>query len=147
MRLPQAVLSLIVALLALGAQASMAQDKPYREGTVWSVSFIKVKPGMFDVYMRDLAVARKKVMDQAKQQGLVVSEKILSGSASGRDDWDLMLMVEYKNWAAFDGLSDKFDAIALNAVGSEEKQMQLRVKRNEVREILGTKTLQELTFK
>ena len=125
----------------------MAQDKPYREGTVWSVSFIKVKPGMFDVYMRDLAVARKKVMDQAKQQGLVVSEKILSGSASGRDDWDLMLMVEYKNWAAFDGLSDKFDAIALNAVGSEEKQMQLRVKRNEVREILGTKTLQELTFK
>ena len=147
MRLPQAVLSLIVALLALGTQASMAQDKPYREGTVWSVSFIKVKPGMFDVYMRDLAVARKKVMDQAKKQGLVVSEKILSGSASGRDDWDLMLMVEYKNWAAFDGLSDKFDAIALNAIGSEEKQMQLRVKRNEVREILGTKTLQELTFK
>ncbi len=46
---------------------------------------------MFDVYMRDLAVARKKVMDQAKKQGLVVSEKILSGSASGRDDWDLML--------------------------------------------------------
>ena len=24
-------------------------------------------------------------------------------------------MVEYKNWAAFDGLSDKFDALALEA--------------------------------
>lgn len=145
---PQTVLSLIVAILvALSTQASVAQDKPYREGTVWSVSFIKVKPGMFDVYMRDLAVARKKVMDEARKQGLVVSEKMLSGSASGRDDWDLMLMVEYKNWAAFDGLSDKFDAIALNAVGAEEKQLQLRAKRNELREILGQKTMQEIIFK
>jgi len=31
-----------------GAQASIAQDKPYKEGTVWTISFIKVKPGMFD---------------------------------------------------------------------------------------------------
>jgi len=148
MHLPQTVLSLTVGILvALSTQASIAQDKPYREGTIWSVSFIKVKPGMFDVYMRDLAVARKKIMDQAKKQGLVVSEKMLSGSASGRDDWDLMLMVEYKNWAAFDGLSDKFDAIALNAIGSEEKQVQLSVKRAEIREILGVKTMQEIIFK
>ena len=102
---------------------------------------------MFDVYMRDLATARKKLMDEAKKQGLVVSEKMLSGSAVGRDDWDLMLMVEYKNWAAFDGLSDKFDALALKLVGTEEKQVQMMVKRTEVREIVGQKTLQELTFK
>jgi len=56
-------------------------------------------------------------------------------------------MVEYKNWAAFDGLSDKFDALALKVVGSEEKQVQTMVKRTEVREIVGQKTLQELTFK
>jgi hypothetical protein len=147
MRLPKAILSLMLALLLFGAQASIAQDKPYKEGTVWSVSFIKVKPGMFDVYMRDLSVQRKKLMDEAKKQGLIVSEKMLSGSAFGRDDWDLMLMVEYKNWAAFDGLSDKFDALALKIVGSEEKQVQMMVKRTEVREILGEKTLQELTFK
>ena len=147
MRLPQAVLSFIVATLALGTQASTAQDKPYREGTVWSVSFIKVKPGMLDMYLRDLAVARNNVMSEAQRQGLIVSEKILSGDAAGRDDWDLMLMVEYKNWAALDGLQDKFDAVALKMVGSEEKRMQLGIKRNDLREILGGKTLQEITFK
>jgi hypothetical protein len=134
-------------VLVLFSQATHAQDKPYTEGTVWSVSFIKVKPGMFDVYMRDLASQRKKLMDEAKKQGLIVSERMLSGSSMGRDDWDLMLMVEYKNWAAFDGLSAKFDALALKIVGSEEKQLQTMVKRTETREILGEKTLQEITFK
>ncbi|MDQ3214933.1 MAG: hypothetical protein M3P99_02465 [Pseudomonadota bacterium] len=86
-------------------------------------------------------------MSEAKRQGLIVSEKILSGDAAGRDDWDLMLMVEYKNWAALDGLQDKFDAVALKMVGSEEKRVQLGVKRNDLREILGRKTLQELSFK
>jgi hypothetical protein len=147
MRLLNKALWFAFGLLLLAAQACNAQDKPYKEGTVWSISFIKVKPGMFDTYMRDLAVQRKSMMDEAKKQGLIVSEKMLSGSASGRDDWDLMLMVEYKNWAAFDGLSAKFDAVALKVVGSEEKQVQSMVKRAEVREIIGAKTVQELTFK
>ena len=146
MNLAKAFVTIVFGLL-LGAQAALAQDKPYKEGTVWGVTFIRVKPGMFDVYMRDLASQRKALMDEAKKQGLIVSEKMLSGSAAGRDDWDLLLMVEYKNWAAFDGLSDKFDALALKIVGSEEKQLQSMIKRTEVREILGDKTLQEITFK
>lgn len=138
---------MVAALLLAAALPASAQDKPYKEGTVWSVSFIKVKPGMFDVYMRDLASARKKLMEDAKKQGLIVSEKMLSGSAMGAGDWDLMLMVEYKNWAAFDGLSDKFDALALKTVGTEEKQVQMMVKRTEVREIVGDKVFQEISFK
>ena len=147
MRLAKATLWFVLGLLLFGTQASVAQNKPYKEGTVWTVTFVKVKPGMFDVYMRDLSVQRKKLMDEAKKQGLIVSERMPSGFAAGREDWDLMLMVEYKNWAAFDGLSDKFDALALKVVGSEEKQVQTMVKRTEVREIVGQKTLQELTFK
>jgi len=147
MRLAKTALWLVLGLFLLATQPVIAQDKPYREGTVWGVTFIKVKPGMFDVYMRDLASQRKNLMDEAKKQGLIVSEKMLTGTAVGRDDWDLMLMVEYKNWAAFDGLSAKFDALALKVVGSEEKQLQTMVKRTEVREIVGGKTMQEITFK
>jgi hypothetical protein len=123
------------------------EDGPYKDGTVWSVSFIKVEPGMFDVYMRDLAVARKKLMEEAKKQGLIVSERMLAGNSMGQGDWDLMLMVEYKNWVAFDGLNDKFDAIALKIVGTEEKPVQMMTKRVETREIVGRKVFQEITFK
>jgi hypothetical protein len=58
-----------------------------------------------------------------------------------------MIMDEYKNWAAFDGLSDKFDALALKLLGPEDKQVQMMIKRTETREIVGDKVLQEITLK
>ena len=134
-------------LLMLVAQVGLAQDKPFRDGSVWSVTFVKVKPGMFDVYIRDLASNRKPLMEQAKKEGLILSEKMIAGESNGRDDFDLMLMVEYKNWAAFDGLSDKFRVLAQKMVGSEDKQTQMMIKRTEVREILGTRSMQEIHYK
>ena len=130
--------------LMLAAQTGLAQDKPYKEGSVWTVTFVKVKPGMMDTYLRDLSANRKKLMDQAKTDGLIVSERLLTGDATGREDFDLILMVEFRNWAAFDGLSDKFRVLAQKMVGSEDKQMQMMAKRTEVREIVGTKTMQEV---
>ena len=131
-------------LLMLAAQTALGQDKPYKEGSVWTVTFVKVKPGMMDTYLRDLGANRKKLMEQAKKDGLILSERLLSGDSTGREDYDLILMVEFKNWGAFDGLSDKFRALAEKMVGSEDKQVQMMTKRTEVREILGTKTMQEI---
>jgi len=131
-------------VLMLAAQTGFGQEKPYKEGSVWTVTFVKVKPGMVDTYLRDLGANRKKLMEQAKKDGLILSERLLSGDATGREDFDLILMVEFKNWAAFDGLSDKFRALAEKMVGSEDKQVQMMTKRTEVREIVGTKTMQEI---
>lgn len=136
-----------LAACALIAQPAAAQDKPYTEGTVWTLSFVKVKPGMLDVYLRELGPARKKIMDEAKAQGLVVSYKVLSGSAANRDDWDVLFLDEFKNWAAFDGLSAKFDVIEAKVLGSEAQRVQVMTKRTEVREIVGDKVMQELVFK
>lgn len=147
MRFAKTTLWFVIGLLVLVSQPAFAQEKVYKEGTVWSVTFIKVKPGMFDVYMRELAVQRKQLMAEGKKQGLIVSEKMLSGISANRDDWDLMLMEEYKNWAAFDGISEKWDAMLLKIIGTEEKVVQTMVKRAEVREIVGDKTMQEITFK
>ncbi len=131
-------------VLMLAAQTGFGQEKPYKEGSVWTVTFVKVKPGMMDTYLRDLGANRKKLMEQAKKDGLILSERLLSGDATGREDFDLILMVEFKNWAAFDGLSDRFRALAEKMVGSEDKQVQMMTKRTEVREIVGTKTMQEI---
>ena len=139
----------IVGLLCggLAAPMALAQDKPYTEGTVWTVTLIRVKPGMFDVYMREVLPLRKKINEEAMKQGLVISSHVLSGNSMGRDDWDVMLLEEYKNWAAFDGITAKYDAIEAKLIGSEDKQVQLMTKRGEVREILGNKVMQELVTK
>jgi hypothetical protein len=147
-RTTNAVLRLVAVAMLWGGMAApmmaFAQDKPYTEGTVWTVTMIRVKPGMFDVYMRDVLPLRTKVNEEAKKQGLIISSHILSGNSMGRDDWDVMFLDEYKNWAAFDGITAKYDAIATKIVGSEEKQVQLMSKRGDVREILGNKVMQEL---
>jgi hypothetical protein len=137
------VLASLVALL----QPAAAQDKPYKEGSVWSLTFVKVKPGMFDVYMRDVGPQRKQIMEEAKKRGLVLSYKMLGGNSANQADWDVLFMDEYKNWAAFDGLSDKFEAIEAKLIGNEEKRTQMMIKRTDVREIVGDKVMQELILK
>jgi len=137
----------LLGLLSLGSAVVYGQEKPYTEGSIWTITMVRVKPGMLDVYLRDVLPLRKKINDEAKKQGLILSDRILSGSSSGRDDFDVMFLTEYKNWAAFDGISAKYDAILRTIVGPEEKQVQLMTKRTEVREIVGEKTMQELIMK
>jgi len=137
----------LLGLLSLGSAVVYGQEKPYTEGSIWTITMVRVKPGMLDVYLRDVLPLRKKIDDEAKKQGLILSDRILSGSSSGRDDFDVMFLTEYKNWAAFDGISAKYDAILRTIVGPEEKQVQLMTKRTEVREIVGEKTMQELIMK
>jgi len=134
-------------VLSLASVTVHAQEKPYTEGSVWFISMIRVKPGMLDVYMRDVLPIRKKISEEAKKQRLLVSSHILSGIATGRDDWDVIFLEEYKNWAAMDGINAKYDAIQSKVIGSEEKQVQLMTKRTEVREIMGEKLMQELLIK
>ena len=127
--------------------SAVAQDKPYTEGSVWTVSMIRVKPGMFDIYMNELLPMRKKINEEARKQGLLLSSHLLAGNSNGRDDFDVMIIEEYKNWAAFDGMSAKYDAIMRGVVGPEDKQVQVMTKRTEVREILGDKVMQEIVTK
>jgi hypothetical protein len=130
--------------LALASTLALAQDKAYTEGSVWFLSMVKVKPGMTDVYLNEVLPQRKKINEEAKKQGLVLSSHILSGLTANAGDFDILFLDEYKNWAAFDGISAKYDAIAAQVIGTQEKQVQMMVKRADVREIVGEKAMQEV---
>jgi hypothetical protein len=132
---------------ARSAAAQGAGGLPYTNGSVWSITTIRTTAGFGDDYLRSLATTWKRVTEEGKKQGLVLSYKILSGNPSGPDDWDLLLMVEVRNWAALDGLDEKFEAIQQKVVGGDDAQRQLSTKRLEVRRILGTKNAQEIFLK
>ncbi len=122
-------------------------DAPYTRGPVWELSFIRIVPGMGDDYLKSLATTWKRSLDEAKKEGVVVSYKIISGLASGPDDWDLLLMVEFKSWAALDGAEAKMRAIEAKIVGNPDQTRTVMTKRLEVRHILGEKLAQELFLK
>jgi len=125
----------------------IAQELPYETGSVWDLTFIKTKDGKDLDYLKDLGKNWKSIMEEAKKEGLIVSYKIISASAVNKDDWDLLLMTEFKNFAAFDGLDEKFYALATRVMGSEEEMDDLMVNLPEMREILGSKLGQEIFLK
>jgi len=120
---------------------------PYTEGSVWEITMVRTKAGMSDDYLKNLTQAYKSTSDEAKKQGIIMDYKILMGDASNRDDFDILLMVQYKNMAALDGLREKTDPIAAKLIGGEEQLRQGSIKRLEIRDILGTKTMREVTLK
>jgi hypothetical protein len=136
-------LFILMTQLTVTAQTS----KPYSEGPVWNVQFVKTKPGMATLYLKNLSDGWIKVMNEAKTEGLILDYKVFSGMPGSKDDWDLMLMYELKNHAAEDGLSDKMESIRNKLFGSEDVQQKSAVARNDLRELLGGKSTQELIFK
>lgn len=120
---------------------------PYNEGPVWTLTMIKTKAGLSDEYFKQITGTVKPVYDEEKKQKLILDYKILTGDAADPHDFNILILVEYPNWAAFDSLRDKMDPIVDKAMGSQEQQRDLAVKRLDIREILGTKTMREITLK
>jgi len=126
---------------------SAQSDAPYTEGSVWNITMVKTKPGMDDQYLKGLAKTFKSNLDEAKKQKLILSYKILIGSAATTNDFNILLMVESKDMAALDNGREKFDPIAKKIEGSVEDQEKTMVKRLDIREIVGDKLMREITLK
>ena len=89
----------------------------------------------------------KPVYEEEKKQKIILDYKILQGDAMTPQDCNIIIMVEYPNMAALDGLRDKMDPIIEKVMGSEDQRRATAVKRLDIREILGTKTMREITLK
>jgi hypothetical protein len=121
--LGMALFSLVMALSANAQQIQLYEAPPpvpsIADKPVWALEFIKVKPGTFGptmVYLDDNWI---RVRAEAKRQGVVLTYNRIAGERhmlfpakeSSNDDWDILLMTEYKNQAAYDGREKLFDSI------------------------------------
>jgi hypothetical protein len=130
------------------ASSSFAQEEhAYTDGPVINISYIKIKPGMFDAYMNYLQTTYKQVMEEQKKEGLVLDYGIYQAFARSPKDADLYLTTTFKNWAAFDGLEDKTDAITRKVWGSLPKADTAAIDREQMRELLGQEVVQQLILK
>ena len=139
--------SALLALAALGAHDVVGQSAPYTEGSVWNLTFMRVKPAMGDRYLNDLRATLARSFAEAQRQGLILSWKLLRASAATRDDWDMMIMVEYRNMAALDGLRERNEPIAQKIGATPEERQAQAVARTELREIIGSKRARELVLR
>ena len=137
-----------LSLFFLVAGAAIAQDsEPYTEGVVVSVSSIRTEPGQFNAYMRYLAGPYRKIMDEAKTQGLITDYEFYAAQPRGPHDPDLYLITVYPNFASFDGLSDKMDVISNKVFGSMSAAESAEVDREKLRKLLGSELVRQLVLK
>ncbi len=89
-------------LSAFTAIANGQDVKPYKEGPVTQISYIKVKPGRFDDYMKFLDTTYKSLLEANKKAGLITGYAVYSAEARNPQEPDLILAVTYANMAALD---------------------------------------------
>jgi len=136
--------SLLLALLVVGVSVYAQVNRPYHNGTVWNIAFIRIKPGMDVAYMNYLAGQWKAEQEAQKKDGNILSYKVLAVEGHTPTEFNLMLMTEYKNLATMEANEDKADAVAQRVIGNDEKQMQGYKERLEIREVMGDRLAREV---
>jgi hypothetical protein len=136
--------SLIVCTLLLGLTLYAQMNRPFHNGSVWQIAFIRVKPGMDVAYLNYLTTDWKKEQEAQKSEGIILSYKVLSTEAHSSTDWNLLLLTEYKDLATLEASEKKADALAQKVIGTDEKQMQGYKERLDIREVMGDRLAREI---
>jgi hypothetical protein len=137
----------LLIMMVLAVPAVFAQEH-YTEGPVWRVQLIRVKPTKMDAYLTSLRQSTKPLIEEQKKQGLITDYKVfLKQTKNNPEDWDICVAIQYKNWAALDGATAKGEALRDKVIGGKQPALELGEKRAEIREIISSELLQEITLK
>ena len=138
---------LIGVLTAMAAVPVIGQvHKFFSPGTVWTITMIKMAPGMDQSYMEYLDGRFKKSEEAQIKAGFEKSYKILRTMDDG-GAWNLLILREYTSLASIEANEEKADALLQQTDGNDQAQMQGYQDRSKYREVVGTKYARELILK
>ena len=135
-----------MAMFGMVASAAAQEAKTYKEGPVTQISYIRVKPGQFNAYMKFLGGDYKKLMEAYIKAGLVVRYGVYTTRARNPNDANLILTVTSPNYAALDKVDER-DAISAKLLGSSDAQTKASIDREAMRQQLGSELIQEMILK
>jgi hypothetical protein len=135
------------AMLALPVMASADEARAYDNGPVWNIAYIQTKAGHFDDYMKFVSTSWKAEQEALKAKGLVLDYKVLAPQDPRDNEADLILMIEYKNMAAFDVPLDDMDAVTKKLSGSITAANKAYADRETIRVEKGQVLTRELVLK
>lgn len=146
-------LSLMMAVMSLflsipEASAQMSDEGPnLKETKVWSVEYIRTKPGKSDEYKKYLAKHYMSMMQAAKDKGIINDYILLNAMPGDEEDWDMMILVAVNKYADMDNMSERFDQLRKEMLGDKEKEMMKETeKRYAMRDIMGGKMARQLVL-
>jgi len=137
----------LLGVSSLSSTVALADGRDWSDGPVINVASIRTVDGHFDDYMHWLATTFKKTQEAAKKAGLITGYHVIVIEPRGPNDPDVLLVIEYKNWAALDSLGGKFEKIFAEVEGSVDAANKSEADRAKIRTVLGSRTEQEAILK
>jgi hypothetical protein len=145
--------TLFVCFFAIGAMAQTpsATAPATTPGQVSRITYFDVLPGKTNDFTTFIRTHTVPLMEEQKKQGLIVSYGYFTKpTTEGPGDWDLGLVVTYKNYAdAVDFSAErnaKFDAISLAHYGTADERTKANDSLIAVRTITQTVLVRGVTF-
>ena len=143
----KAITFIAAAALAIVHAVAFAQEtRPYTNGEVTQVTYIRVKDGYFDDYMRHLGGLYRKQLEAYKAAGLITGYKVFSSAPRSPREANVILTVTYPNMAAFDRSQD-FDKVGQTVAGTFTEQNKGFADRGAMREVIGSELVREVVLK
>ena len=143
-RIPLYVCLLAVVLLALPSFAQTSSVRPYKDGSVWNISYIHIKAGMERSYLTYIATDWKREQEAMKKEGIILSYKVISTESHNPTDFNLMLMTEYKDLTSMEANQSKAEALAEKLFGGNDKVVQGYNDRSAIRDIIAVRRAREV---
>jgi hypothetical protein len=143
------ILCALGAVISLGSLATVAyaDGRDWNDGPVQNVTFIRTVDGHFDDYMHWLATTYRKQQEAAKAAGLITRYEILVAQPHNAQDADIILITEFKNWAALDHLGSKLEQVSAKVEGSVDAANKSEADRAKIRTVLGSDIAQVAELK
>lgn len=144
---------LFAGLFAIGAHAQTpsATPQPTTPGNVSRVTYMDVLPGKNNDFTTFIRTNTIPILEEQKKQGLILSYGYFTKpSTEGPGDWDLGLVVTYKNYAdAIDFNPErnaKFDAISLKHYGTADARTKANDSLIAIRTVVSSYLVRGVTY-
>lgn len=151
MRVRTVVVLLSVVVMAAGlALADLTPWKDYDVSeSVWLVTTVKVDANMGDAYLEGLKATWVSGNEVSKELGQIEDYKILRSDLPESGDFNLLLMVKFKNTDAFGPSKQRYEDFVNKFTEQKMKETTEQAQKNypAMRKLTGEYLLREITLK
>lgn len=139
--------SLTTFLLALTLPLAATAEDNFEPGSFWAISAVDTKPTHFDDYVGDIKGLWRSQMEALKEDGKVLSYKLMANVHPRHGEPDLWLMVE---WASAEAMLDtpmEYYEELMEEMGEDEDDVdEAALEREELRTLMSNVLAREITF-
>jgi hypothetical protein len=118
----------------------------WRDGNVVHMTFIRTRTGQDLAYLEAIADVWKKQQEALKNEGIITAYRILQGNAASEEDFNIILVTEYKDFRAMEENADKQTVILQKIAGEQQSSAQI-FQDEKVREFFGTRVLRNIILR